>query len=181
MAGLGQRLSAVLKAEPEVPMPLDIPVWTACADDPKLFTEPLPPLGAVLDTCELAHGGEWLAARGFDFRRWWTDPRHDPAARPEWSTKVCLARHPRTEPTNNLAAGSARVNADHPIGVSYVSHRLLWTVPLLHSCGIFQGTGINADSGMIVSRWDRHLLPHAAPVFLHQPLGAVCAGTRTVA
>jgi hypothetical protein len=35
MAGLGQRLSAVLKAEPEVPMPLDIAVWTACADESK--------------------------------------------------------------------------------------------------------------------------------------------------
>jgi hypothetical protein len=99
-------------------MPLDVAVWTACADDPKLFTGPLPPLEAVLDTCELAHDGEWFAARGFDFRRWRTDPKHDPAARPEWSTKACLARHPRTEPTNNLAAGSARVNADHPIGVS---------------------------------------------------------------
>ncbi len=75
VAGLGQRLSAVLEAEPEEPMPLDVAVWTACADDPTLFTEPLPPLGAALDACELAHDGEWLAARGFDFQRWQVEKR----------------------------------------------------------------------------------------------------------
>jgi hypothetical protein len=33
---------------------------------------------------------------------------------PSWSTK---AHHLRTEPAKDLAAGPARVNADHPIGV----------------------------------------------------------------
>jgi hypothetical protein len=33
--------------------------------------------------------------------------------RAEWSMKACLARPPRTEPTNDLATGSARVDADH--------------------------------------------------------------------
>ena len=75
VAELGQRLSVVLEAEPEEPMALDVAVWTACADDPKLFTEPLPPLGAALDACELAHDGEWLAARGFDFLRWQVEQR----------------------------------------------------------------------------------------------------------
>jgi SEC-C motif len=75
VAGLGQRLSAVLKAEPEEPMPLDVAVWTACADDPKLFAEPLPPLGTALDACGLAHDGEWLAGRGFDFQRWRVEKR----------------------------------------------------------------------------------------------------------
>ncbi len=75
VAGLGQRLSAVIEAEPDEPMPLDVAVWTACADDPTLFTEPLPPLGAALDACGLAHDGEWLARQGFDFRRWRVEQR----------------------------------------------------------------------------------------------------------
>ncbi|MGB6162925.1 MAG: SEC-C metal-binding domain-containing protein [Pseudonocardiaceae bacterium] len=75
VAELGRRLSVVLEAESEEPMPLDVAVWTACADDPTLFTEPLPPLGTVLDACELAHDGEWLAVRGFDFRRWQVEQR----------------------------------------------------------------------------------------------------------
>jgi tetratricopeptide (TPR) repeat protein len=72
---LGQRLTAVLKHEPDEPMQLDVAVWTACADDPALFTEPLPPLGAALDACGLAHDGEWLAGPGFDFRRWQVEHR----------------------------------------------------------------------------------------------------------
>ncbi|MGH3780656.1 MAG: YecA family protein [Pseudonocardiaceae bacterium] len=75
VAGLGQRLSVVLEIEPDDPMPLDDAVWTACADDPALFTAPLPPLGAALDACGLAHDGEWLATRGFDFRRWRVESR----------------------------------------------------------------------------------------------------------
>ena len=67
---LGQRLSTVLETEPDVPLQLDIAVWTACADDPTLFTEPLPPLGAALDACGLAHDGEWLARQGFDLGQW---------------------------------------------------------------------------------------------------------------
>ena len=70
LAELGKRLSAVLEAEPDEPMALDVAVWTACADDPTLFTEPLAPLGAMLDACGLAHDGEWLAGEGFDFPRW---------------------------------------------------------------------------------------------------------------
>ncbi len=70
LARLGQRLSAVLEGRPDEPMLLDDAVWTACADDPTLFTEPLPPLGAMLDACGLAHDGEWLARRGFDFQQW---------------------------------------------------------------------------------------------------------------
>ncbi|MGH3984539.1 MAG: hypothetical protein ACRDST_18090, partial [Pseudonocardiaceae bacterium] len=76
VAGLGQRLSAVLlEAESDEPMLLDVAVWTACADDPTLFTEPLSPLGTALDACGLAHDGEWLAMRGFDFRRWRVEKR----------------------------------------------------------------------------------------------------------
>jgi len=80
-AGVGDRLSAVLDAGTGEPMPLVAVVWTLCADDPTLFTEPLPPLGEVLDGCGLAHYGEWLAPRGFDFRRWRADARRAAIAR----------------------------------------------------------------------------------------------------
>jgi hypothetical protein len=43
--GAGDQLSAVLDAGTGEPVPLDEVVWTACAGDPALFTEPLPPLG----------------------------------------------------------------------------------------------------------------------------------------
>ncbi|MGH3785178.1 MAG: hypothetical protein ACRDRG_01180, partial [Pseudonocardiaceae bacterium] len=82
VAGLGQRLSAVLlDTESDEPLPLDVAVRTACADDPALFTEPLPPLGAAVDACGLAHDGEWLAAQGFDFRQWRVDNRRAAIAR----------------------------------------------------------------------------------------------------
>jgi hypothetical protein len=73
------------------------------------------------------------------------------------------------------------VDVDHSIGVSGVKSRVIGLLPPLRSGGIFPDAGINADSGMIVSQWDRHPLPHAAPVFLHQPLGTVCAVTRSAA
>lgn len=75
LARLGQRLTAVLEEQPDEPELLDVAVWTACADDPTLFTEPLPPLGAALDACGLVHDGEWLAEPGFDFPQWWLDNR----------------------------------------------------------------------------------------------------------
>ncbi|MGH3824515.1 MAG: SEC-C metal-binding domain-containing protein [Pseudonocardiaceae bacterium] len=72
---LERRLTAVLENGPDGPAQLDVAVWTACADDPTLFIEPLPPLGAALDACGLAHDGDWLAAPGFDFRRWRVEQR----------------------------------------------------------------------------------------------------------
>jgi tetratricopeptide (TPR) repeat protein len=73
--GLERRLGAVLEDDADEPVPLDVAVLTACADDPALFTEPLPPLGEALQACELVHYGEWLAPRGFDFRQWRVDKR----------------------------------------------------------------------------------------------------------
>jgi len=67
---VGDRLSAVLDAGTGGPISLATVVWTACADDPTLFAEPLPPLGEVLDGCGLPYDGELLAPKGFDFRRW---------------------------------------------------------------------------------------------------------------
>jgi tetratricopeptide (TPR) repeat protein len=71
----GDRLSAVLDAGTGGPMSLATVVWTACADDPALFSEPLPPLGEVLDGCGLAYDGELLAPPGFNFQRWRADGR----------------------------------------------------------------------------------------------------------
>lgn len=72
---VGDRLSAVLDSGTGGPMSLATVVWTACADDPALFAEPLPPLGEVLDGCGLACDGELVAPRGFDFRRWRANER----------------------------------------------------------------------------------------------------------
>jgi tetratricopeptide (TPR) repeat protein len=69
-AVVGHRLSEVLEAGSGEPVLLDVAVWTACANDATLFTEPLPPLGEVLQACGLVREGEWLAPSGFDFRRW---------------------------------------------------------------------------------------------------------------
>lgn len=70
LAELGRRLGAVLEAEPDEPDVLDVAVWTACAQDPTLFAEPLPPLGEALDACGLVHDGEFLAMHGFDLQQW---------------------------------------------------------------------------------------------------------------
>jgi tetratricopeptide (TPR) repeat protein len=75
LAGAGRGLTEVLAAGDGGPMLLDVAVWTACADDPTLFAEPLPPLGEVLAACGLVREGEWLALPGFDFRRWRADAR----------------------------------------------------------------------------------------------------------
>ncbi len=68
LAELGRRLDAVLQTGQ--PVELDVAIWTACADSPMLFGEPLPPLSAVLDQCGLSRYGDWLATQGFDFQRW---------------------------------------------------------------------------------------------------------------
>jgi tetratricopeptide (TPR) repeat protein len=73
--GVGDRLSAVLEAGTGEPMHLNEVVWAACADDPALFAEPLPPLGEILDGCGLAYEGELVAPLGFDFRRWRANER----------------------------------------------------------------------------------------------------------
>ena len=77
---LGRRLDAVLSLW-SGPMLLNEAVWTACANDPVLFTEPLPPLGEALDSCGLVRDGEWIATPGFDFDQWRTDQRRATIAR----------------------------------------------------------------------------------------------------
>ncbi len=62
------RLAATLDADE--PVYFGAAVWTACVEDPELFTEPLPPLSEIVDEYGLAHHGEWLAQGGFDFDSW---------------------------------------------------------------------------------------------------------------
>jgi hypothetical protein len=67
-AGLGARLAATLDADE--PVFFDAAVWTVCAEDPAVFTEPLAPLSEIVDDFGLARDGDWLAPAGFDFDRW---------------------------------------------------------------------------------------------------------------
>ncbi|KAA1248397.1 SEC-C domain-containing protein [Mycobacterium simiae] len=65
---VGARLAATLDAEE--PKYLGAAVWTLCADDPQLFTEPLPPLSEIVDDYGLERGGDLLAPGGFAFNTW---------------------------------------------------------------------------------------------------------------
>jgi hypothetical protein len=65
---VAERLAATLDADE--PVYFDAAVWTACAEDPAVFTEPLPPLCEIVDDYGLERRGEWLAPSGFDFGRW---------------------------------------------------------------------------------------------------------------
>jgi len=67
-SAVGARLAAMLDADE--PVYFDAAVWTACVEDPEVFTEPLPPLCEIVDDYGLVHRGEWLAPDGFDFARW---------------------------------------------------------------------------------------------------------------
>lgn len=80
-AALGRALNAVLDVASEVPLSLDTAVWTACAEDPGLFVEPLPPLGEALEACGLVYDEEWLAPAGFDLPQWWRNARQGAIAR----------------------------------------------------------------------------------------------------
>jgi hypothetical protein len=67
-AAVGMRLAAMLDADE--PTCFSAAVWTACVEDPAVFTEPLPPLCEIADDYGLARRGEWLAPGGFDFGLW---------------------------------------------------------------------------------------------------------------
>ena len=70
VAALGHALNDGLAASPDGPLELYLVLLAACAGDPALFTEPLPPLRETLAACGLEYDDEWLAPAGFDFRRW---------------------------------------------------------------------------------------------------------------
>ncbi|MDN4516688.1 SEC-C domain-containing protein [Mycolicibacterium austroafricanum] len=65
---VGAALVATLN--PDEPASFDSAVWTACAADPALFTEPTPPLSEIADDHGLEVRGDLLAPEGFDFDRW---------------------------------------------------------------------------------------------------------------
>ena len=67
-SAVGARLTAMLDADE--PVYFDAALWTACVEDPAVFTEPLPPLREIADDHGLARSGEWLAPNGFDFGSW---------------------------------------------------------------------------------------------------------------
>ena len=67
-AAVAPRFAAMLDADE--PKFFDAVVWTACADDPTLFTRPLAPLSEIADDADLPHEQEWLAPAGFDFDFW---------------------------------------------------------------------------------------------------------------
>ncbi len=64
----GAALAATL--DPEEPVSFDAAVWTACAADSALFTEPAPPLSEIADDYGLEVRGDLLAPEGFEFDRW---------------------------------------------------------------------------------------------------------------
>ena len=66
---LAARMLALMAAE-QTPAEIAEIIWQACADDPALFTTPLPPLGGLLESLGLAVEGDWVAPGGFDFDQW---------------------------------------------------------------------------------------------------------------
>lgn len=88
--GSADRLSALL--ETVEPLMLVEAVWTACADDPSLFAEPVRPLAALLEAGRLRCDGGWVAREGFDFRQWRAEKRcASIAARHDLSAEEALA------------------------------------------------------------------------------------------
>lgn len=67
----GERLAAAAAADE--PTDVGCVVWTACVEDPALFTEPLAPIGEIVDETGLAYDGIHLASAEFDFDSWHFD------------------------------------------------------------------------------------------------------------
>ncbi len=67
-APVGARFAALLDAD--TPAFFDAVVWTVCAEDPALFTQPLEPLSEIADDAGLPYDDEWIAPAGFDFDVW---------------------------------------------------------------------------------------------------------------
>ncbi|BBZ10530.1 SEC-C metal-binding domain-containing protein [Mycobacterium branderi] len=65
---VGERLAAMLDADE--PIYIDAAVWTACLEDPALFTQPLPPLSEIIDDHGLVRSLDLFAPAGFDFDAW---------------------------------------------------------------------------------------------------------------
>jgi SEC-C motif len=68
---VGNQLAAMVGAGK--PVLVDAAVWTACVEDPALFTKPLAPLCEIVEHAGLTRRTDWLAPGGFDFDRWQFD------------------------------------------------------------------------------------------------------------
>src|SRR5258707_1025799 len=67
-AAVGARFAAMV--DPDEPVYFDAVVWTVCAEDPALFTQPLAPLSEIVDDAGLPYDDDRLAPAGFDFDVW---------------------------------------------------------------------------------------------------------------
>jgi len=65
---VGEKLAAAI--ESDTPIVVSTAVWTLCAADSDLFTEPAPPLAEILTGQGLPFRGDFVAPGGFDFDRW---------------------------------------------------------------------------------------------------------------
>lgn len=65
---LGARLGAMI--ESDEPVYFDAAVWSACVEDPALFTSPLPPLSEIVADHGLVHYDDMLGPNGFDPAVW---------------------------------------------------------------------------------------------------------------
>jgi tetratricopeptide (TPR) repeat protein len=81
LAALERGLRDVVADSPDGPVELHEALLVACAGDPALFTEPLPPLREALAALGFEYDDEWLAPAGFDFRRWRAGIRRTTIAR----------------------------------------------------------------------------------------------------
>ncbi len=81
LAALSRALKDELAVVPGGPIVLHEALSMACASDPALFTEPLPPLSEALIACGLQYEAEWLAPAAFDFQQWRTGSRGGAIAR----------------------------------------------------------------------------------------------------
>lgn len=65
---VGARLAATI--ESDEPVYFDAAVWSACVEDPALFSTPLPPLSEIAEGQGLIHYDDMLAPNGFDPAVW---------------------------------------------------------------------------------------------------------------
>ena len=64
----GQHMQRIVVSASEKPVTVESAVLTVCAEEPELFTAPLPPVAELIGAFGLAHEADFLAEPGFDFR-----------------------------------------------------------------------------------------------------------------
>ncbi|OBG45153.1 zinc-binding protein [Mycobacterium alsense] len=71
----GERLAVTVAADE--PIDVATAVWGTCVEHPALFTEPLAPIGEIVDEIGLAYDGIQLASAEFDFDSWHSERERD--------------------------------------------------------------------------------------------------------